>query len=72
MAVKAFENLLELTERLEPHMRLKLDWIAFEVVLVLALTQRQRARRRSHSPSATTSSCISMTGNKASNWPPIL
>ena len=30
MTVKAFENLLELTNRLEPHMRLKLDWIAFE------------------------------------------
>ena len=30
MTVKAFENLLELTKRLEPHMRLKLDWIAFE------------------------------------------
>lgn len=30
MTVKAFENLMELTIRLEPHMRLKLDWIAFE------------------------------------------
>ena len=30
MTVKAFENLMELTKRLEPHMRLKLDWIAFE------------------------------------------